>query len=1024
MLDPTDPACDVVVPTCTSGEIDAALAGYDQPVCPDGTFDFALDGSEDLTVPCSTGYQAMMAIFDDEDLDGDGYLDLWALWTLGDDPAYYNGTYNVTDILIDQDTGYALGDGTYIVVGGAICLDAAGYIEDVCLTTSDFTVTIDSANPDCNPCSALPGVLELPDGTTSMSLCTNDGVDEPSDVQVVDAGAGANGAWVITDSYGIILDLPAAGPPFTLDGAGVGTCLIWWLTWDGYLGIAPAVGEDANAILAASDCAALSNAITVVREECDICSAAPGVLELPSGMTSMSLCTNDGVDEPADVQVVDAGAGENGAWVITDDAGTILDLPQAGPPFTLDGAGVGTCLIWWLTWDGDLAAAPAVGDDAAALVAASDCAELSNPITVIREECAEGCTDANACNFDANAIVDDGSCLELDCNGDCGGDAVPGTACDDGDPDTDNDTYTADCECVGDFVEVLGCTDADACNFNPDANTDDGSCLELDCEGECGGDAVAGSACDDGDDTTVGDVYGADCTCAGETVPGCLDDTACNFDPNATVDDGSCDFTSCADCEGTPNGPAQPGTPCDDGDDTTLGDTWSGNCDCVGDAVLGCIDAGACNFDADATVDDGSCEYTTCAGCTNDAAINYDPDATIDDGSCFFNCMSEEGTIMFTLGGNYGNSSYICFGDEVIVDADDFILMPGQSVYYMYHTASDDVSGGDLPIAPENVVTLGSFLVNDIADECTEVYVTAFGATNDGAGGPDFSDPCITWSNTLTVTLLAPITVATEEDCDTDSGEFTYNFSIDGGLPECVASESYTVTGAFFNGDVAHGETVSVGPITDGESYDIAVSDNNGCTGSYSNDIQCEKLPVELISYTGEAVAAGNVIKWVTATEIENDYFTLQSSVDGVNFTTIATINGNGTTSSVNSYEFLDKDAVNGTTYYRLYQTDFDGSIDNLGVVTVTRGEATFGISDVHPIPATQNLNINYTSLTEANAGIEVLDVLGRTVTFINSNANAGNNTLRINVSDLTPGVYFVAITIGDSVSTAKFVVE
>jgi len=117
------------------------------------------------------------------------------------------------------------------------------------------------------------------------------------------------------------------------------------------------------------------------------CDAAAGVLELPDGSTSMTICINDGIDEPADIQVIDAGAGNNGAWVITDASGIILDLPLAAPPFTLDGAGAGTCLIWWLTWDGNLSATPAIGDDAAALVAASDCAFLSNPITVIREVC-------------------------------------------------------------------------------------------------------------------------------------------------------------------------------------------------------------------------------------------------------------------------------------------------------------------------------------------------------------------------------------------------------------------------------------------------------------------------------------------------------------------------------------------------------------------------------------------------------------------------------------------------------------
>ena len=64
-------------------------------------------------------------------------------------------------------------------------------------------------------------------------------------------------------------------------------------------------------------------------------------------------------------------------------------------------------------------------------------------------------------------------------------------------------------------VAVYGCMDSEACNFNPEANVDDGSCLALDACGECGG------------------------------VAGCNDASACNFDPAATCDDGSCDYCSC-----------------------------------------------------------------------------------------------------------------------------------------------------------------------------------------------------------------------------------------------------------------------------------------------------------------------------------------------------------------------------------------------------------------------------------------------------------------------------------------------
>jgi len=675
------------------------------------------------------------------------------------------------------------------------------------------------------------------------------------------------------------------------------------------------------------------------------------------------------------------------------------------------------------TDDGSCAVEDCNGDCGGTATAGTACDDM-NPATVgdtYDADCncvgdaTPGCTDANACNFDADATVDDGSCLELDCNNDCGGVATPGTSCDDGDPLTIGDTYDADCNCVGDATP--GCTDATACNFDMDATVDDGSCLYLDCEGECGGAATSGTACDDGDDTTINDIYDADCNCSGNAVEGCTDATACNFNADATVEDGSCDFTSCADCAGTPNGSALPGTPCDDGDDTTDGDTWSADCDCLGDVTPGCTDATACNFNPDATLNDGSCDFDSCAGCTDPSAVNFDPNATIDDGSCSFYCNSAPGTIAFTFGGNYGNMSYICYGEDVVVDADDFLLIPGQSVYYVYHT---DGPNATAPI--QNVIQLGSFYTNDIGD-CSTIWVTAFGATNDGAGGPNYNDPCLTQSMNLEITLLDPISIIYNEECDTDVGEFFYTFSVTGGLPECIGG-TYNITGDYWDGVVGHLDPQSVGPISDAENFSITASGANGCDVTETYAVNCTKLPIELASLVGEATPAGNIVKWVTASEIENDYFTLASSQDGVTFKNIATVNGNGTSSLVNNYDYLDRDAQNGVTYYRLSQTDFDGTSEVVGVVSVQRGEDIFGITDIYPVPATSVVNIDYTSMVDVNVVVEVYDVIGRMVESISVPTIAGINQLGLDVESYTEGIYFVSIVAGDSVSTQKFIVE
>jgi uncharacterized protein (TIGR02145 family) len=101
-----------------------------------------------------------------------------------------------------------------------------------------------------------------------------------------------------------------------------------------------------------------------------------------------------------------------------------------------------------------------------------------------------GCTNAQACNYNAAATQDDGSCL------------YPNTTCDDGNANTMNDVIDGNCTCSG-VLMVNGCTNAQACNYNPAANVDNGSCL------------IQGASCNDGNANTTNDVINANCQCAG-----------------------------------------------------------------------------------------------------------------------------------------------------------------------------------------------------------------------------------------------------------------------------------------------------------------------------------------------------------------------------------------------------------------------------------------------------------------------------------------------------------------------------
>ena len=189
-----------------------------------------------------------------------------------------------------------------------------------------------------------------------------------------------------------------------------------------------------------------------------------------------------------------------------------------------------------------------------------------------------GCTITVACNYNASAKNNDGSCnvpnTTKACHDACGED---GTVVVNGDLDGDG---------VCDFDEVAGCTNLLACNHNAEATDDDGSCNVPNTARACNDTCLNGAV-------VVNDADG-DGVCDGDEVPGCTNLLACNHNASATEDDGSCIVP---DTTGCPETCSEDGTVVNhDLDD-----------DGVCDVDQGCMNYRACNFDHEETVPDQSC---------------------------------------------------------------------------------------------------------------------------------------------------------------------------------------------------------------------------------------------------------------------------------------------------------------------------------------------------------------------------------------------------------------------------------
>ena len=287
-----------------------------------------------------------------------------------------------------------------------------------------------------------------------------------------------------------------------------------------------------------------------------------------------------------------------------------------------------------------------------------------------------GCTDPVACNYDEFNLVDDGSCFYSPNGGACNCEAVisladtlgPGETTSiavsgfgyvaavtvflefenlNGDESKASDLTViieapdGECKQIGGFDMDFGCTSS---GFWPNA-------WDTSASGSYTGAATIGNAPEgngiwfirigNGWSGSQGAYFSADISvwdlCLDVDPPGCTDPAGCNYNPAATVDDGTCDYDTC----------------------------------------YGCTDVAACNFDLSVSNDDGSCEFESCAGCTDLEACNYDPAATIEDGSCLDECpcpgdLDGDGMIAVTdillFLSDYGCVAPPCIGD---VDGDE-----------------------------------------------------------------------------------------------------------------------------------------------------------------------------------------------------------------------------------------------------------------------------------------------------------------------------------------------------------------
>lgn len=186
-------------------------------------------------------------------------------------------------------------------------------------------------------------------------------------------------------------------------------------------------------------------------------------------------------------------------------------------------------------------------------------------------------------------------------------------------------------------------------------------------------------------------------------------------------------------------------------------------------------------------------------------------------------------------------------------------------------------------------------------------------------------------------------------------------------------------------------------------------------------------IPVELVSFSAEVVNNSVQLNWRTASEINNKGFEIQrsqmSNVKSQNgWERIGFVNGNGTSTKVQTYTFTDNNPVNGKLYYRLKQIDFDGMFEYSNIIEIDFAPIlNFVLHQNYPNPFNPSTKISWQSPVGSWQTLKVYDVIGNEVaTLINEYREAGSYEIEFNANNLPSGMYFYKLETGKFTSVKK----
>ncbi|MEN7549249.1 T9SS type A sorting domain-containing protein [Rapidithrix thailandica] len=204
---------------------------------------------------------------------------------------------------------------------------------------------------------------------------------------------------------------------------------------------------------------------------------------------------------------------------------------------------------------------------------------------------------------------------------------------------------------------------------------------------------------------------------------------------------------------------------------------------------------------------------------------------------------------------------------------------------------------------------------------------------------------------------------------------------------------------------------------------DYCIGDGiEGPTG-YTENGQDETLPIDLLSFTAHYTGQVILFEWATASEENNDYFTIEYSMNGASFHSLAEVPGVGNSTTVQNYTYQTPPIARVLLYFRLKQTDFDGKFTYSKVISLEMRQNTGSELMIYPNPTRTGVFTLEVPNHDATGELSIRNVLGHSILQPNLPSRTYIKKT-IDLSTFGSGIYFITFKSASRVVTKKLIFE